>query len=385
MQNRSLKFVATLLASVLVLWLVGCGPKAIKPKSVLDTPDNHFNQGMRELDRGNLDLAVQEFERAKSLDPKYAEAYAGLALVHATKQDFQKAMELVDQALAKNKNSLEARIIKGRIITMRRKGDDWMEEAVKEFKKAAEQYPSSDKPLYFMGITYKEGYDFGQAAAAFAKVIEMKGNYAAAADKEWALVQKIQRAAPGTKVGAKIALITEISRADLAVLLMEELKLMELLEKKRAKTYDTGFRPPEDVTKMAQPEAKLPDVTDIDGHWAKNWIKDIVAAQGMDVFPDHTFRPDEKITRANYAKIMQDIMILATGDQRLATKFIGEASPFPDVNPSHWAFNSIMLMVSRGIMAADKMTGEFRLNDHMSGADALLAIRDFQNAMRITF
>ncbi|MBC7186838.1 MAG: tetratricopeptide repeat protein, partial [Calditrichaeota bacterium] len=141
MQNRSLKFVATLLASVLVLWLVGCGPKAIKPKSVLDTPDNHFNQGMRELDRGNLDLAVQEFERAKSLDPKYAEAYAGLALVHATKQDFQKAMELVDQALAKNKNSLEARVIKGRIITMRRKGDDWMEEAVKEFKKAAEQYP----------------------------------------------------------------------------------------------------------------------------------------------------------------------------------------------------------------------------------------------------
>ncbi|MDZ7338032.1 MAG: tetratricopeptide repeat protein, partial [candidate division KSB1 bacterium] len=114
MENRRLMLLGTLLVGALALWLVGCGPKAIKPKSVLDTPQNHFNQGMRELDRGNLDLAMQEFERAKALDPKYAEAYAGMALVHASKQDFVKAMELADQALSKNKNSLDARIIKGR-------------------------------------------------------------------------------------------------------------------------------------------------------------------------------------------------------------------------------------------------------------------------------
>jgi len=36
-------------------------------------------------------------------------------------------------------------------------------------------------------------------------------------------VQKIERAKPGTKVGAKIALISKIDRADLGVLLMEEL------------------------------------------------------------------------------------------------------------------------------------------------------------------
>jgi len=36
-------------------------------------------------------------------------------------------------------------------------------------------------------------------------------------------------------------------------------------------------------------------------------------------------------------------------------------------------------------MNADKISGAFKLNDTMSGADALLAIRDFQNALRITF
>ena len=82
---------------------------------------------------------------------------------------------------------------------------------------------------------------------------------------------------------------------------------------------------------------------------------------------------------------MQTIMIMATGDEGLATKYIGETSRFPDVNGSHFAYNAIALMVDRGIMHADKMSGAFELNGNMSGADALLAIRDFQNALRMTF
>ena len=386
MQTSTQKIICFLLSVGLIAMLAGCGAKPIKEESVLDTPDNHFSQGMREFDRGNLDLAMGEFQRAMALDPDYAEAYSGMALVYAEQGNFKEAHDFADKGISKNKDSMEARIIKGRVITKERKGDDWVEKAVKEFEKAAEISPNSDKPPYYMGITYKEGYFFGEAANAFSKVIEMKGEYSGAADAEWAVVQKIQRAAPGTKVGKEIALIPEIDRADLAVLLMEELKLLEILEKKRERVYDTGFKAPDDPTKMQQPEAeKLADVTDISDHWARNWIKDIVEARGMDVFPDHTFRPDELITRANYAMIMQNIMIKATGDQTLATKYIGQSSSFPDVNPSHYAYNAISLMVDRGIMAADKMTGEFRLSNHMSGADALLIIREFQNAIRITF
>jgi len=82
---------------------------------------------------------------------------------------------------------------------------------------------------------------------------------------------------------------------------------------------------------------------------------------------------------------MQGIMILVTGDESLATKYVGEQSRFPDVSGTHFAYNAMALMVDRGIMNADKMSGAFKLNDPMSGADALLAIRDFQNALRITF
>ena len=314
MQNYTVKLLCALLSVCIIAMLAGCGAKPIKEESVLDTPDNHYSQGMRELDRGNLDTAVEEFQRAMALEPDYAEAYSGMALVYAEQGNFKEALDAADKGIGKNKNSMDARIAKGIVLTKQRKGDDWVEKAVKEFERAADINPRSDKPHFYTGMAYKEGYFFSDAANSFSKVIEIKGDYAADANEQWELVQKIQRAAPGTKVGKEIALIEEIDRADLAVLLMEELKLLEILEKKREKVYDTGFKAPDDPTKMAQPEAeKLADATDIADHWARNWIKDILEARGMDAFPDHTFRPDEKITRSNYAMIMQNIMIMATG------------------------------------------------------------------------
>jgi len=366
--------------------MIGCGKKAIKEASVLDTPDNHYHQGMRELDRGNLDAAVGEFQRSLALNPNYAEGYAGLAMVWANKGDFAKAYEQIDRALGKNDKSLDSRILKGRIIAMEHKGDDWVDKAVKEFDRAAALNPSSPKPLYYKAEALKTGYRFTDAAGAYSRVIAMKGDYAAEADKGWAMVQKIQRAAPGTKVGAKIALIEEIDRADVAVLFMEELKLLEVISKKRAKVYDTGFKAPEDPTKLQTSQTVYAEeVTDTNNHWAKSWIADIVKARGMEPFPDHTFRPDEKISRADYAMMLQNILIMATGDENLATKYIGTDSRFPDVNATHYAYNAICLMADRGIMQADKMTGAFDINAQVSGADALLIIRDFQNALRMTF
>jgi tetratricopeptide (TPR) repeat protein len=373
---------------VALLLMSACGPKPIKQESLLDTPDNHYNQGMREFDRGELDKAMGEFTRALNLNPNYAEAFSGQALVWAQKGDFDQALSLADKGIDKNNKSGDARIIKGRVLVMQRKGEteDWLNKAVKEFDEALKVNPNNAKALFYKGEAFKDAYAFGDAATAFSKVIELKGDYALEANNEWALVQKIQRAAPGTKVGMKIALINEIDRADLAVLLMEELKLMDILQKKRPKTYDTGFKAPEDPTKMqTSTTEQMAEVTDVANHWAKNWIEDIVKERGMDVFPDHTFRPDELITRANYAMIIQNILIMATGDESLATKYIGTPSRFPDINPSHYAYNAICLVVDRGIMSADKMTGAFDLNNKISGADALLVIRDFQNALRMTF
>ena len=388
MKNVNFKIVGILFITIFALSITGCGKKVLKEESILDTPDNHFSRGMTEFERGNLSSAMTEFERAKALNPNYGLAFSGMALVYAKQGDFKKAYDFADKGIDKTDKSVDAHIVKGRVITMQRKGDDWVEDAAKAFNKAIKINPNSSKAWYYLGITYKEGFKFGSAVSAFRKVVELKGPYSEQANAEWELVQKIERAKPGTKVGAKIALIPKIDRADLSVLLMEELKLMTLIEKKRPQVYDTRFRAPDDPTKIQATEVtKMAATTDTEKHWAKNWIGDIIKAQipGLEAYPDHTFRPDEAITRANYAQVMQGIMILVTGDENLATKYVGEQSRFPDVSGTHYAYNAMALMVDRSIMKADKMSGAFKLNDPMSGADALLAIRDFQNALRITF
>ena len=385
MKSHTIRMIA-LLAILAGLMFGGCGPKPIEKESVLDTADNHFNQGIRELDAGQLDAAAEEFQRAIALDPDYAGGYVGMGLVMAERDNFKEALEYVNRGIGKDGTFIEGPIAKGRIIMKEKKDDNWMKKAVDQFEKALKINPESEKAYYYMGMAYKEAYEFGEAVTAFGKVVELKGDFAAEANEEWEIVQKIQRAAPGTKIGAKIALIPEIDRADMAVLFVEEMKLLEVLEKKQPKVYDTRFRPPEDPTRMeTTTKEQMPEATDIEDHWAKNWIENVIKAGAIDAFPDHTFRPDEKITRVNYAMFLQNIIVAVTGDESLATKYIGTASRFPDVNASHYAYNAICLAVDRGIMKADTISGAFGMTDNVSGADALLIIREFQNWLRMTF
>lgn len=371
---------------VLLLAIVQCGPKPIPKESVLDTPENHYSQGLRELERSNLVGAREEFQRAIALDPKYAGGYVGMALVYGEQKNFEKAFESVDKGLSKDNRFIDGYVVKGRLYAEEKKGDNWLEKAIAQYDKALKIHPNDENALFYKGKAYEEAYVFDQATVQFQKVIELKGDYAKQANEEWELMQKIQRASPGTKHGKKIALIPEIDRADLAVLFIEELKLLDILQKRQPKVYDTQFRPPEDVTAYpTEKKEQAPLATDIANHWAKHWIEDVLKLGVMDVFPDHTFRPDEKITRAHYALFIQNILIAITGDASLASKYFGQESRFPDVNPTHYAYNAICLAVDRGIMKADPINGSFGISKPVSGADALLIIREFQNALRITF
>ncbi|NQS99411.1 MAG: S-layer homology domain-containing protein [candidate division Zixibacteria bacterium] len=381
----SKKILTLAIIALIAFSYAGCGKKIIKPESVLDTPEGHFSQGMKMLDRGDLSGAEEEFNRAKGLNPEYPEAYAGLALIRAEQKKFKDAHKFADKAVELDKKNRQALIIKGRVITIERKGSDWWENAVKSYQKALKYHPDDSEALYYMGETYKMAYKFSDAANAFKKVIENKDEWSAKANEEWELVQKIVRAAPGTKIGAKIALIEKIDRADIGVLFMEELKLPELLAKKKQKTYDTSFKAPEDPLKYRTKEVEVETgPTDIGNHWAKNWIVEIVEIGGMEMYPDHTFHPDELITRGEFALLIQNLLILVSGDESLATKHFGEESHFPDVNSTHPAYNAIILCVNRGIMKTE-IDGSFGLTANVSGADALLTIRDLQNALRMTF
>jgi hypothetical protein len=124
--------------------------------------------------------------------------------------------------------------------------------------------------------------------------------------------------------------------------------------------------------------------TDIDDHVLKADIQAVIeiGIKGLQPFPDHTYRPDQMVNRAEFAMMVEDILIKITGSDGLATQFIGSKSPFPDLRSDLPYFNAVMTCTTRGIMTAkDIRTGEFDSMGLISGADALLSIRALKSQL----
>ena len=79
----------------------GCGPDTVFLRPGLDTPSQHVVTGHQLLDRGKIDDACREFDRAKELDPNYVKAYVGLGVALGKKGEFEAGMQTI--SIAKEK------------------------------------------------------------------------------------------------------------------------------------------------------------------------------------------------------------------------------------------------------------------------------------------
>lgn len=377
-----------LLCAVMVLFvLAGCSStKIAEPTSVMDTPDYHYRNGLKYLDKDQIDDAMRSFDRAIALAPKSPLGYVGKGLAFGKKGEFKPAFENMETAKDLEVQGIESSVGMIRLLSMQR-GEDWLKKSEKEFKSARDKDPASAPLHYYMGLAYKVSFDFDKAANMFKQVLDTNKEFTGEANAEWAVIQKIQRAAPGSVIGKQIALIDKIDRADISALFVQEMDLEKLFTKRGPKTYDTTFKAPAEAsaTKMTtETVIKMEPATDIKDNWLKPSIDSVIKLQvrGLEPGPNHTFEPNKLITKAEFALMLEDILIKVSGDEKLATKYIGSSSLFPDVRSDYYAFNAIMVATSRGFIEADKATGEFRPSDPVSGADALLSIREFKNQLK---
>ncbi len=372
------------LAVICILFLFSCGPKPVAPKAELDTPGHHVKNGMKLLKSGKIDNALSEFERAKALDPEYSPAFVGIGLVNGCKGSFENGLDAMKTAAKYAKGNEQEFLVNTGYMRLYIMGKekidrDWLELVEKRFKKAHNIYPDLPEPYYYMGVAYKMSYRFHESAKMFEGVLEIGNGFMEEADREYEIVQKIERAMPGSINGKKIALLKKISRGDVAALFIEELRVDELFKNRTPKKFDTSFKSPEKAFVTGE-YVKIPPATDIADHVLKVDIEAVieVGIKGLQPFPDHTFKPYKDITRAEYAMMMEDLLIKITGVDQLATRFIGSVSPFPDLRNDLPYFNAVMICTTRGIMVADFSSGEFNAMGTVSGADALLGIRQLK-------
>lgn len=123
--------------------------------------------------------------------------------------------------------------------------------------------------------------------------------------------------------------------------------IASLAEKNIMKGYEDGsFRPDQMITRAEFAEiiknidlknqAKSPFI-DISGHWAEEAINQAYANNRINGYEDGTFRPDNKITRAEAVKILNSVFDYSFEDEKSDINI----KNFTDLDENHWAYYEI--------------------------------------------
>ena len=375
------------IAVAAVLFLISCaGPKERKAESVLDTPEYHYNQGKKFLDKDDLANATREFNEAKSLKANFAPAYEGLALVDITQKNFSEADKNIKKALSEDGDWVPAQVARGRWFTAQgqfEKAVDELEDAVDDVAGSKSKFDKKAvkmDALYHMGEAYKGWGKYIEAQTTFQKILEIDNTNvkASAAIKELADYQAaVAGQSPELK---KIAQQKEITRADVAVLFVTELPLEKIFRKSPNQSAMTFQAPSSGImgkkeTEQVAATAVAADVAD--NHWAKSFIDQALTTGIIEKFPDETFRPEAKVNRGEFAKLIEHFLVKAYDDQTIETKFFGSTSPFADMLNTAPVFNAVMTVSSRGIMPGME-DGTFQILKAVSGPEALNIIRNLK-------
>jgi Tfp pilus assembly protein PilF len=394
---RSTLLIRLLVSASACVLLTACGgPANITPQSPLDSAEAQYGRGLLALAEGDLRTAQTRFERARGLDDDFPGSYVGDALVAAAQEDFFRARKAIGQALHRDAKFVDAHVALGRVVTQEgmsknRDRSDWLEESGRSFKRAAQLSPERADADFYLGQSQALAGEFEAALVSYQRVIARnRGPFVTRAMAAAERVQVIQRAAPGTHAGVRIAVQDKITRSELAVLLLEEMKLEQLVQQRRDPSARESFQPPPGGTDAAGNGSSAESAASasiVASGWARPWVMRAfeLGLPGLEPLPDGSLGEDIIVTRASFARVIEGILTLLSDDQGLQTRYFGETSRFADVRADHFSYNAIALSVDRGIMRPDPVSGRFGPDRPVSGSEALLIIRELQNAVRMEF
>lgn len=384
--------------TALLMW--GCGKPEIRCASPEDNPAHHYASGLSLIEKGDLKEADAKFERALYCDDGYGPAHGGLAITAARRasetrskealKEVSKHLKAAYKGSATPEEEFAYRLASIRVHTALKDGD-WLDDSEDDHKAALKlkvderkllYYDGREAADYFMGLAYIDGREFQKARDRFDSVLKSRreGKWHDPAEVSWKKTDKLVRALSGITlgdIGNEVAVMDSIGRADMAALLVDELKVEKLF---------AGRIP---LLREAQQKPEIAPV-DMSSNPFRHEVGTIIrlGIRGLEPSFDkdaqaYAFRPSDPVTRKEFALALEDILIKLTTDGSMASAFLGHGkSPFPDVLPSSAWYNAIMNVTTRNLMETE-LSGEFRPDDNLDGAEAILAIRVLRHRLNI--
>lgn len=108
-------------------------------------------------------------------------------------------------------------------------------------------------------------------------------------------------------------------------------------------------------------------VTDVRGHWARQWIEATARAGAMEVFSNYTFQPATRLRRADVADVVSRVLRLKERGAPGTSKWDLSPVEIADVPPGHLAYRAARRAVAAGVMRLED--GAFRLLQPVTGAE----------------
>ncbi|MFB3855043.1 MAG: tetratricopeptide repeat protein [Vicinamibacterales bacterium] len=132
----------------------------------------------------------------------------------------------------------------------------------------------------------------------------------------------------------------------------------------------------------AAPERPAFVVTDTRAHWAAHWIQMVIRAGVMDLFPNHTFQPGQRVRRLDLASALARVLTLMTDDRpRMARPWQAERPIMRDLPPRHLGYPAAAMAVSAGLLPLTA-EGSFEPSRLVSGQEAVQAVERLEGLAR---
>jgi len=136
--------------------------------------DPHFNLGVVFAQKGQLDAAMVEFQKALEINPNYAEAHYNLGIALSQKGQMDEAVAQFQKTLAIKPNFAEAYSSLGNVLVQKGQVD----EAIAQYQRALEINPNYAEAHYYFGNALVQKGRVDAAIVEFQKALEINPNYA---------------------------------------------------------------------------------------------------------------------------------------------------------------------------------------------------------------